>query len=393
MLVILVKTLDPSMVGQFSLGLALSAPVLMFFNLQLRALQATSVFPHHEPGDFLSLRLLTSATSLITVGIIGLILGYAVPTLMTILAVTLYKCLDSLADTVYGHLQSGERMDRIAFSLLGRGALALMIFGAAVTMTREVVFGALALAVSSLAVLLLYDLRAGALSLRFSRQRMMEIAKTGLPLGVASLLLVLATNVPRLVLERLHGEVAVGFYSALAYPTVALSILLNALGQASTPRLAHYFRWKRASFWLVVAMLAAVPIVAGLIAIMVARILGGDLLAHMYTPDYARYSGTFVMLLIAGIVWSLASVLGYAATAAGCLSTQAPIAGATCLVAFLAAIYLIPRGGIDAAAMTSVIAGLTGLGFYAFLLGKRSVAQASKRVPVIEGVRSAGRPL
>ncbi|MCJ7504674.1 MAG: lipopolysaccharide biosynthesis protein, partial [Acidobacteriia bacterium] len=61
MLVALAKLGSPSLVGQFALGLALCAPVMMLANLQLRAVQATDARNEYRFGDYLALRLATTA--------------------------------------------------------------------------------------------------------------------------------------------------------------------------------------------------------------------------------------------------------------------------------------------------------------------------------------------
>jgi len=64
---VLAKLGSPSIVGQFTLGLAVSAPVFMFTNLQLRAVQATDVNVEHGFANYFTLRLLATLLGLIVV--------------------------------------------------------------------------------------------------------------------------------------------------------------------------------------------------------------------------------------------------------------------------------------------------------------------------------------
>src|ERR1035441_9419646 len=64
MLSVLAKLGSPSIVGQFTLGLAVSAPVFMFTNLQLRAVQATDVNAETGFADYFTLRLLATLLGL-----------------------------------------------------------------------------------------------------------------------------------------------------------------------------------------------------------------------------------------------------------------------------------------------------------------------------------------
>ncbi len=56
MLSVLAKAGNAATVGQFALGLAIAAPVFMFSNLQLRAVQATDARSEYEFADYFTLR-------------------------------------------------------------------------------------------------------------------------------------------------------------------------------------------------------------------------------------------------------------------------------------------------------------------------------------------------
>ena len=57
MLIVLARLGSPELVGQFSLGLAITAPVIMLTNMQLRAIQVTDTREEYTFGDYLGLKL------------------------------------------------------------------------------------------------------------------------------------------------------------------------------------------------------------------------------------------------------------------------------------------------------------------------------------------------
>ena len=71
MIVALAKLGSSLMVGQFSLGLAIATPVLMFTNLHLRAVQATDARRLYSFAEYLQLR------SVMTLAAIAVIAGIA----------------------------------------------------------------------------------------------------------------------------------------------------------------------------------------------------------------------------------------------------------------------------------------------------------------------------
>src|SRR5206468_3430250 len=120
MLSVLAKLGSASIVGQFTLGLAVSAPIFMFTNLQLRAVQASDVNIEHGFADYFTLRLI--ATTLGLVALAGIVLTMDVPAIvkMVILLVSLSKAFECMSDVTAGLLQREEQLRRVAISLMIR---------------------------------------------------------------------------------------------------------------------------------------------------------------------------------------------------------------------------------------------------------------------------------
>jgi hypothetical protein len=70
MLVVLAKLGSPEIVGQFTLGLAVTAPVVLFTNLSLREVQATDAKHQYLFSDYLGLRLLLTGLALVAITVI-----------------------------------------------------------------------------------------------------------------------------------------------------------------------------------------------------------------------------------------------------------------------------------------------------------------------------------
>ena len=400
--IILAKTLNPAIVGQFGLGVAIATPILMFTNLQLRALQATESSCRVRFSDHFALRSASTVAALIMITGTVLLVGYSAVTGLVILSVGVMKCVEALSDTVYGHLQRYERVDRIAISMIGKGLLSIVGLGAAIAFTRDVTWGALAVAATFAAVLVCYDLPGAHRvtvedpkhSDEAANERTKDLVSTrlrafqvlinmGLPLGVTSVLLAVAANIPRYLLERTVSETALGYFVALAYPSAVFVILLSAFGQAATPRMAEYHRTTRARFRRLVFKLMLIPPLSLFLVGGVAVLLGPDLLRMLYRADYAQYFPEFLILLVAGAVWGVASVLGYAATSSRRLSSQAPAAAIICTMTIVCGFLIVPKFGITGAAIVSMISGVCGIAVYGFvLLGKPDVSDYG--VPIME---------
>ncbi|MEP6934845.1 MAG: lipopolysaccharide biosynthesis protein, partial [Nitrospirota bacterium] len=148
MLIVLAKLGSPEMVGQFALGLAVTAPVIIFANLALRQIQSTDVRNEFEFGDYLALRLLTTGLALLVIlGIAGFA-GYRREAVLVILALGLAKAIEAISDIFYGILQRHEQMAFIAKSKIIKGPLSLLCLAILVYVTESVHWAAIGLAVA-----------------------------------------------------------------------------------------------------------------------------------------------------------------------------------------------------------------------------------------------------
>src|ERR1700740_1776860 len=75
-LMLLAKLVRPEMVGQYALGLAVVYPVMMFTNLQLRAVMTSDTRQKVAFGHYLGLRLVTTLLALAAVFAMTQLLRY-----------------------------------------------------------------------------------------------------------------------------------------------------------------------------------------------------------------------------------------------------------------------------------------------------------------------------
>jgi O-antigen/teichoic acid export membrane protein len=383
MLVVLAKTGSPVMVGQFALGLAVTAPIILFANLQLRAVQATDARHEYLFDDYLGLRLATTVMALAAIAGVVIVSGYRSETALVIMAVGAAKAFESISDVFYGRLQQHERMDRIAKSMMIKGPLSLLALGIAVYLTKSTLWGAVGLAIAWALVLISYDIRSGkllrgrdagatdsasdggrpaTLRPRWSNKTSFALIKLSLPLGFVMLLISLNTNVPRYFIEHYLGERELGIFAAIAYLMVAGSMVVNALGQSASPRLAkHYASGEARAFRHLLGKLIAISGLLGVAGVALVVLAGESLLTMIYRPEYASHTDVFLLLMVAAGLGFIASFLGYAMTAARYFKVQAPLFAVVTAVSVLACLWLVPLYGLRGAAMALVLAAAVQL--------------------------------
>jgi len=367
----LAKLGDAALVGRFALGLAITAPIFMFSNLQLRGVQATDARSDFDFADYFTLRLMTTAVGLVLVCAIARFGGFDPTTAWVLLLLGVSKAIESLSDVIAGLLQKEERLDRVAISLMIRGVCSLLAFAVTFRTLHSLLAAVAALVLVWLSVYVFYDLRQAHLLVRHSPRffalrptRLRRLALLSAPLGIVMTLVSLNVNLPRYLLERATGPADLGVFASLAYLLVAVNLIVNALGQSVVSRLARLFAdGEVRGFHRILNRLLAFAAMILLLGVPLAHLVGGRLLTVLYRPEYGRQNSLFVLLVATAGVSSLASYLGYGMTAARVFRRQVPVIGAATCTTAACSLLLIPRFGSSGAAVALLIgAGVQALG-------------------------------
>jgi O-antigen/teichoic acid export membrane protein len=382
-LIVLAKLTSTEVVGQFALALAVSAPVFLLSQLQLRGVQATDARNEYLFGHYLGLRIVTTALAMaVVVGIA--FYGYDRYTALVITAVALSKLFESVSDVFYGLMQKHERMDRIAISMMVKGPLSLFTLGLVVWMTQNLLWGILAMAAVWGGILCTFDFASGKKilyatdipnathSIRpvFDLKRILKLAWLALPLGLVMALLSLNTNIPRYFIESYHGKSELGIFAALVYLVTVGGLVINAMGQSATPRLAKYYAiGDIKSFSKLLLRLLLIGVGMGVAGVFVAFFFGEIVLNIIYGAAYAERKNVFICVVIAGAASYIAAFCGYGVTAARAFPVQLFLCiGVTVTTAAIAP-YLIRLYGLNGAAYVLIISGLLTAFVYAIALG------------------------
>lgn len=387
MLVVLAKLGSPEMVGQFTLGLAVTAPVMMFTNLQLRSIQVTDAKGEYVFADYLGLRLIGTGLALLIIAGITMKAGYRWETSLVIFALGLAKAFESISDIFYGLIQQHERMDKIAIALMIKGPLSLLLLGLGVSVTGSVVGGAIGLAIAWGLILCFWDLRNGRLILnnssngreesdllvadaepgnsqnslypRWHQKTLSKLVLLALPLGFVMMLISLNTNIPRYFIERYLGERELGIFAAISYLMVVGSMVVSALAESASPRLAKYYaEGNSTAFGTLMLKLVGVGLMLGVGGVVVSVVAGKPILTLLYKPEYADRADLFAWLMVAAGIGYVSSFLGYGMTAARYFQVQMPLFVLVTGISAIACFWLIPTQGVQGAAIALIIGAI-----------------------------------
>jgi O-antigen/teichoic acid export membrane protein len=351
--------------------MAITAPIVLFANFQLRALLASDVADRHSFSQYMTFRVVSLGAALLLVA--GIVTGTQAPGhRLTILLMGAAQSLDFTSESYYGMMQRFGRMDRVSKSLIMKGPLSLTALFAAMYITRNVAWSVAALVAGRLCVLLLYDSalgftrgadgRASAVRFRWDISAALPLMRMALPLGVISTIGALGANVPRYFIEGHSGSAELGIYSAIASLISAGSLAISSAGQSILlPVAKACAEFDRAKFRSLTGQVMGLGAGLGGLAIAASAVAGRPLLTMLFRPEYGDHVDLFVRLMAVGMVGFITSGQGYVMTAARRLKPQVPLLLVSALVATGASAVLVPRLGIQGAADAALLAGVAQL--------------------------------
>ena len=294
-LVLLAKIGNAELVGLYTLGFAITAPILMLTNLQLRQVQATDTTDTYIFNDYFGLRIITGFVAIIITLIVIQLNNYDIYKAFIIFLVALSKIIDSYSDVVYGQLQQKERMDYIGISRIIKGISTLIVISVVMIFTDNLILSLLALNISSFFIFMLYDKKiiknfVYSTKPSFNWEKHKKLIVLTLPLGLMLMLGSLNTNIPRILVERFLGEEKLGYFGGIAYLMVAGNMFISAVGQAGAPRLAKLYKNNNKNGFInLLLKLVFLGFALGIVGLLVSIVFGQLILKLVYNEDFIAY--------------------------------------------------------------------------------------------------------
>lgn len=351
LIIALARLSAPDTLGHFTYALAVTGPIIVFSQLNMRAYMATDMLEQFSFSDYLYTRLVSVIAALLAIGAVAF--GADVPrtSATLIILVGLYKTIEAVSDVFYGVMQKHELMAPIARSVAAHGLIALFVMTASILMENSIILGAVAITIAWLAILLAHDIpKANKLLVANEtthQPKVWDVARTCFPMGFVLMLMSLRLNIPTYFIRDQLGSESVGYYSAVAYFLMAGTLIVGSLAQASSPRLARLLQsGNKRGFLALLYKLLSISLFVGAGGVGFAYIFGDTILGLFYGANYSQLQGLLVIIMLAASVNYLAQLIGMSLMVARLLWFQLFSNSIAALVVFLLSYLLIPSHGL-----------------------------------------------
>lgn len=375
-LMLLAKLVRPEMVGQYALGLAVVYPVMMFTNLNLRAVLTSDIQQRTSFGHYLGLRLLTTSLAFAIVFAITRILGYGHELTSVILMVGMAYGVETISDLYYARLQLHDRMAEIAKSMIARALLSVVTLALLTYFTRNLLWDIAGILLARATIFMAYDIRKRTHGLvgesdvsarrelmpSFDLRAQRKLVWVSLPLGIVVLLGCLNASIPNFFIKNALGERDVGIFAALGFLVSAGNMAVVSLGQSAYTRLARaYASGNLAQFVSLLGKLLAFGAAIGAGGMLISKLAGREILTLLFHPEYAQRADLLPWLMAAGGVLFMAQFLGFGLTAANFYNSQVVLNVLANVGLFVGCYFLIAGQGLLGAIFAMLIAAAVQL--------------------------------
>ncbi|WP_330501360.1 oligosaccharide flippase family protein [Peribacillus frigoritolerans] len=286
--------------GIYSLGLAITAPIVLFFSFQLRTILATDSKQEYDFSQYFGGRIIHLTISLVIIIPIAFLYSSNVENILVIILLGIIKCVEGLSDICMGFYQKKSKIDIIGKSQMYRGIFSVIVVFLIYFFTQNLIFSQIGLLIIMVIRLVIYDLK----NLRpFVKifpvfdLSWIHLMKWAFPLGIASLISSLNTNIPRYFLEYFSSTEEVGIFSALYYILIASNMLITPISLLAAPRIARAYNQNQIKKYTKINIqLSLVSLILFLLIITIIIFQGELILKVLYGSAYTSYNDSFIII-------------------------------------------------------------------------------------------------
>lgn len=363
---------NPVQLGYYSYALAITAPIFILSNLQLRPLLVAdlNLEKKFSFSEYFSLRLMTVLfATIISLFFIDWENNLA---LTIVFMVILIKVSESVSDIIYAYYNANKKTKFISRSLTFKSVLVILLSFCVLYITHNIVYSLIATLIGYLFVLGFLDIRKNINHLReinIFDKKLKKIVKIGLPLGIAVMLVSLQTNIPRYFLEHYSNVELVGVYTILYYFIVIGGIVINSVCQYLSPNFSEFYRdLKIYELKRIIKYAFLTALFLGVSGLVLSIFLNNFIIKIIYGNDYLVYAYLLPYLMIAGIFTYLSVVNGYLLTSLRLLKIQMPIFLILVCLTVIYSYLLIPVYGLTGAIYTTILSAVSQFLISSFII-------------------------
>ncbi|MBW8190551.1 oligosaccharide flippase family protein [Neiella marina] len=347
-------------VGRYAYSITLAGFFLTVGQMGLRQYLLSSTVTSELLAQAFGARLISSLIAFVCLAAYALLVVDDIY-LYLVLVLGIAKWVENMTDIAHGFYQRNFKITHIAWSRTSRSLLTPVLFLSVFYYSSNIYYACAALIGAWLLLFVLFDKA----SFIFQPQRQVnfrlvsQLLKKAFPLGVTSVLVLLAVSLPLFILAEVSSETAVGQYASVFYFVTAASLILQSVLQVLSPIIVRHLsdneflrvrRLIKQSYWLALSY--------GICGVIIAVAIGEWVLNFVYGPQYIGLGYLAVLAAVLNGALALQAVGGIMLTAHGVFNFQMFAMIISVIVSAISGYFAIQVFGIAGAFYAGIVTAL-----------------------------------
>lgn len=294
---------DISSSGSLAVAMSVGNIYATIVLLRARPVQVSGIHPEFSAAHYIAHRFFAVGAASIFCLVYSL-WTVASPDWPVVALYCLFKAADSFVDVFHGIDQINNRLDYAAISQILRGLGLLVGFSVGLAYFRSLLVAVFFMAIISILVVLAFDsvvtARFGSLTPAFDLSVLINLTKVCFPGFLASLACTSVVSIVRQSYGLAYGNEQLGIYAAVATPTAVVQALVTYLYAPLLGPLSEDWRERKMGSLLETLRRVFVAVlVAALVCVVCALVLGEPVLTIIYGTQIGSHSSYLPLMLIA----------------------------------------------------------------------------------------------
>ena len=304
--------------GLFSYAFAVSIVLFAFGLWGGRTYQVSDAKREFDPRSYVTARVLLAVVTVVAALLFSIANGYDAEKSALIIILVVYKGVESIADSIYGILQSNDGLRYAGRSLVYKSFVSLLVFLVIDISTGSILISSVSLVIVNLLIVLFYDIRIArrlgdvrfALGTirRFVREGYVTLRRTWAIFAV-TFLATFSINIPRFFIDRYDSE-QIGYFGIIAVPITLIAVFMSFILQPNILSLAKMFnRVQYDRFRGIIRKIMVITLGFGLVVAIATYLIGVPVLNLVFDVDFTQHKPELMVMIFGGIANAVVAVL------------------------------------------------------------------------------------
>ena len=323
LLIIIARACGQSDAGVFSISYSVASMMAFIGEYGVRKYQASDVSEECSFSDYAAHRVITCLLMMaasLAYGLYGRIaIGYTADKFTVMMLICYIKVVESVHDLFYSRFQQLHRLDISAKTACFRTVIGIIIYAAALILTKDLlistVIWAAAVTLSALLALVVTAPEYCDFSVRPRPERIRKIFLDCFPLFVGLFLLMYIGNAPKYAIDATLTDELQAKYTYIFMPVFVIGLFANFVFNPLIVELADAWDGRKYDAFLKIVF-RQVLVIGSLtvLAILVALTIGCPVLGILYDTNLADLKIELAILMVGGGMLAMANFISVIAT-------------------------------------------------------------------------------